>query len=370
MNYLKTTLIFTFLVAVLSSNMLQGMNYNGETKIKAADTQSRNATQVTTSSETKYTAQQAEELIDAAKRGDLEKIKNLLSAGVEVNAEGRYNEFALHEAVDHVQLAAVQVLLNAKAHVNAQVKKDSSKSTALILAAYRGSPEIVQALLNAHADIHIKNSAQLNALSWSIMIDHRGIAKMLIDAKADINSRLGSCLTGYQTPLDQAASYGRLDIVQDLLTAGAQIQNTALLCAAHGGHHKVATKLIERGAKIYDLETLTKLNRWDVWHEGNLVIIQALIAAGGDIDPMHFFEKFLPKKDKDSVWQMIDNQRPITCKAIDDIVACLPKDVLLIIISYMLPARQNNKPVPAAASEEDDSENMSTQTHNNVASLK
>lgn len=62
----------------------------------------------------------------------------------------------------------------------------------------------------------------------------------------------GNCLVHYSTTgLCHAAEYGRAETVQALLVLGANadirnsVGQTALMCAAHGGHNSVLDQLLE-----------------------------------------------------------------------------------------------------------------------------
>ncbi|MFN8388919.1 MAG: ankyrin repeat domain-containing protein [Bdellovibrionota bacterium] len=60
----------------------------------------------------------------------------------------------------------------------------------------------------------------------------------------------------YLTPLMRAAAVGHLEIVEELLNDGADVNergprdSTALMFAAGGGHLEIARMLVERGADI------------------------------------------------------------------------------------------------------------------------
>src|SRR4029453_8702571 len=60
----------------------------------------------------------AEQLQDAARKGDATMVKQLLDEGVDVNTKFRYNATALFYACDHGHLEVVKVLLGRGADMN------------------------------------------------------------------------------------------------------------------------------------------------------------------------------------------------------------------------------------------------------------
>ncbi len=87
-------------------------------------------------------------LIDAAEKGQIERVKALLEAGADVNAKGENSWTALMVAVLGGNTEAVQVLLDAEADVNAKAKDGR---IALMWAEDSGHNEIVEILKKAGA---------------------------------------------------------------------------------------------------------------------------------------------------------------------------------------------------------------------------
>jgi ankyrin repeat protein len=87
----------------------------------------------------------AEQLQDAARKGDAATVKRLLDEGVDVNTKFRYNATALFYACDHGHVDVVKVLLDHKADMN--VKDTFYGFTPLMLAtspAQKKTPEHTQ----------------------------------------------------------------------------------------------------------------------------------------------------------------------------------------------------------------------------------
>ena len=87
-----------------------------------------------------------DELIDAARKGDINRIKKLLDKGADVNAKDKDGETALMAAALRGHTEIVQFLLNKGADVNA---KRNDGTTALMAAAREGHTETVRILKQA-----------------------------------------------------------------------------------------------------------------------------------------------------------------------------------------------------------------------------
>ena len=87
-------------------------------------------------------------LIEAAKKGDTEKVQALLAQGADVNAKDKGGFTALMDAAWEGHTDTVQALLAHGADVNA---KDNNGDTALMMAKEKGHKEIVHILKEAGA---------------------------------------------------------------------------------------------------------------------------------------------------------------------------------------------------------------------------
>jgi len=167
-----------------------------------------------------------------AGRGDLEAVKVLLKAGVDINSQDIYSgNTALNSAAWNGQVEIIKILLE---DPNLDIDfANNRQRTALMTAVGRGHLEIVKILLAAGANVNALDYHGSNSLMMALEGSHTKIAEILIKSGININAidNFG------QTALLFAAQNGELEIVKMLLDAGANIDvvdqqgNTALSLA-------------------------------------------------------------------------------------------------------------------------------------------
>jgi len=160
----------------------------------------------------------ANEVTDAAVRGDADGVRAALEQGADVDGRSVDGATALHWAVRNDDVALARLLLAAGADPDAA---NRTGTTPLRLAAINGNAETIGLLLAAGVD---PNSA---------LTPHGDTALML------------------------AARTGRLEAVETLLAAGADVDaaetwggTTALVWAINEGHSDVVARLLAAGAGI------------------------------------------------------------------------------------------------------------------------
>jgi ankyrin repeat protein len=182
-------------------------------------------------------------LLDAAKGGDVRQVRTLL-------AEDR-------------ALAALQM---------------PSGETPLMAALYRGHMNIVEALLEAGAPLDVFAAAALGKVDE--------IDRILGESPASVNA---FAYDGW-TPLHLAAFFGRHDMADRLLQAGADmsaesrnsIRNTPLHAALAGNHPDIALLLIERGAPVGARDAGGHTPLHIAAENGSVDAVKALLARGAD----------------------------------------------------------------------------------------
>jgi cytohesin len=264
---------------------------------------------------------------DAAKAGDAEAVRAILQTNAAaVLLTNRFGETALHLGAGAASPAVVEVLLAAKAPVNAQARGSSALQAAIVYgrlkswaerfahrdpnfqeladSAWRviANPEIrtvgeaafpmglkvlrqeflavkvdpertraelkvVELLLTAGADVKLADLAGFTALHCAAMRPEPEFVQALLSNGADV---LAQTRTG-DTPLHFAASLGSPASVELLLKKGAKVGkvnrfgNSPLFLSAAGGKLEIAGLLLKHGAFADDIN-----------HDGNTPLYEAV----------------------------------------------------------------------------------------------
>ncbi|CAH8826309.1 unnamed protein product [Trichobilharzia szidati] len=137
-------------------------------------------------------------LLDAAKNGDVEEVKNLISCGAPFTTDW-LGISALHFAAMNGHLSSCEALLRAGISRDARTKVDR---TPLHLAAQEGHADIVELLLRSGADLGAKDMLRMTALHWAAERGHTHVVQMLMrfGANAHLQNKFE------MTPLDIAES--------------------------------------------------------------------------------------------------------------------------------------------------------------------
>jgi ankyrin repeat protein len=188
----------------------------------------------------------ADQLVNAAKKGDANKLQELLTRGINVNIKNRqFDLTALMAAASKGQIEIVRILLAHNADINKREKINDC--TALMIAAQEGQAEVLRVLLTKGAKVNATNAHGLSALVFAAAHDRSEIVKILLAEGADVNNRN----VNDRTPLMTAAQAGHIEIVKILLANGADVDaknvkgQTALMLAIERRHNEIV-KLLKR----------------------------------------------------------------------------------------------------------------------------
>ena len=156
-------------------------------------------------------------LADAAARGDIEAVRQLLRDGVEVNDAQGDGMTALHWAakIGDTQLASMLIYAGSNIEAGTRI----GQYTPLHIASRNGRTDIVQALLGVGANVHRKTTnSGVTAIHLAAISGDEESVVALIEAGADVNTRESRW---GQTPLIFAASANRVAVLEVLLDVGA-----------------------------------------------------------------------------------------------------------------------------------------------------
>ena len=175
----------------------------------------------------------------AAEFGNIEVVQMLLEAGANINASG-YPVLSLALA-SKSSLLLVPILLDAGADVNAT---ENSPLKSAIESAHGG--HFVPILLEAGAEV---NGPGCSPLVWAIQSkQHEQLVPILLGAGADVNGDA----THRKSPLTAAVEIGDVYLVERLLALGAEVNvtygETALEAAISGKRLEMIQVLLSAGA--------------------------------------------------------------------------------------------------------------------------
>jgi ankyrin repeat protein len=221
-------------------------------------------------------------MIEAARRGDIARVRSLLSQKADVNEVAVDGATALHLAVQREDAPMVDLLLRSGANVKAANRYGV---TPLYIATLNGNASLLERLLDAGADPNatmpdgepllmtaartgkvealeklIARGADVrahepakgqSALMWAAAENNAAAVKVLVKAGADLHERSRG---GSFTPFLFAVRGGHVETAGALLDLGAKIDDalpdgtSALVLATINAHYELAGFLLERGA--------------------------------------------------------------------------------------------------------------------------
>ena len=219
----------------------------------------------------------------ASAEGDADVVQLLIDAGADIEIKNCNGHCPLHNACSSGALDNVKMLVRAGAGVNVTENKTA---TCLTLAAIFGHTETVRYLVGLpHVHMNHRDSGNDTALHRAGHKACTDVVRVLIDAGADIEIKNDSG----RTPLHCAVEV--LDIVKMLVEAGAGVRatgnygDTCLTLAAYFGHTETVRYLVglpEVDVNHRDGDNKTALQC--AVEENQKDMVQVLIAAGADMD--------------------------------------------------------------------------------------
>jgi len=156
-------------------------------------------------------------LLWAAHWGDVKTASLLLRAGADPNAANDFHMTPLSQACVSADAGLVELLLKAGANPNTPI---ATGETPLMTCSKSGNADAIRSLIAHDAAINAKEPVQnQTALMWAAAERHPNVVKLLIDAKADLQSRTKRGFTA----LHFAAREGDQESARLLLAAGVSV---------------------------------------------------------------------------------------------------------------------------------------------------
>lgn len=211
---------------------------------------------------------------------DVDRVKELIRAGADVNASNNYGANAMQLAAEVAHRELLKMLLDAGADVDSP---NPEGQTALMLVARTGDIEAAGLLINAGASVDAREQwGQQTALMWATARRHPAMMELLITEGADINAR--SAVRDYNSHVTAEGRAKRLDsggltplmyavrenckaCVEVLIDHGVDLDIadpdgvSSLLLAILNANWDIAKMLIDAGADI---------QQWDMFGQAPL----------------------------------------------------------------------------------------------------
>jgi len=153
---------------------------------------------------------------DAAQRGDIEVVRELLRDGADVNAAQGDGMTALHWAAMHDRPDMVELLVYAGANTGATTRLGAYRP--LHLASQRGQAAAIRALVEAGAEVDAETRTGVAPLHFAAASGEVDAVGALLEAGAELDRRDSG---SGRTPLVFATATNRLEVIDQLLKAGA-----------------------------------------------------------------------------------------------------------------------------------------------------
>jgi cytochrome c2 len=159
-------------------------------------------------------------LHNAARDGDVEQVKSLITSGEDVNKRNRNLGWPLHQAAlnDYTEIA--ELLIAAGADVNVEHRIFGSP---LLAAAQKGSVGVAALLLESGANTDFRTANGSTPLHIAASGGYPVIVELLVASGADVNARTArpNAERGDYAPIHSAGVNGHFDVVALLRSLGA-----------------------------------------------------------------------------------------------------------------------------------------------------
>ena len=205
-------------------------------------------------------------LMEAAAYGHDQKVRELIRAGADVNGKSNTKQTALHKASWRGHSSVIKTLAEAGANLNVQ---DEYGLTPLMRAAYRGYDNVVVELIRAGADVSVVSSHEWLSVAAGSTALHFAVARyniecsvLLVEAGADMRTRyknsesiLDLTSSHFQRAIQQAQSFSTKRIVA--VIGNAEHGKSTLIAALQAEGNSLLKKFTNKFRKVHDIRQRT-----------------------------------------------------------------------------------------------------------------
>ena len=193
----------------------------------------------------------ADPVHDAARKGDVNKLKELVAADpAVVSSTDKMGKTALHIAAASNQLDAATFLIEHGVDLNAKDKNGGFTALDMALSSAHYI-DMVRLLIERGANVNTASSQGITPLDEAAMRGQKDAIELLVAKGADLNARD----VKRNTPLLWALMMGRTDAAVALIEAGSDVNvrsgqgSTPLMIVKRGDNMKLEKLLQSKGAR-------------------------------------------------------------------------------------------------------------------------
>jgi ankyrin repeat protein len=163
-------------------------------------------------------------LMDAAVDGEGARVlRSLVNAAADVNAVNNEDKTPLRLAAEFGHPETVRLLVELKADLN-----KTPGAPPAVAAAYEGHADVIKVLAELGADVHGEDAKGNYPLYHAVRWDYLAVAKVLLDAKADVNAMH----SGRHVLYDAGAAFWNAGWTEGLAKHMMKNKSVSLLLAA------------------------------------------------------------------------------------------------------------------------------------------
>jgi ankyrin repeat protein len=227
---------------------------------------------------------EAQEVFDAARKGTLEKIKELYAKDtLIIKSKTITGETPLHIAALEGKQDVAGFLILKKAELNV---RDASNNTPLTNAIRSKNFETVKVIVDNGADVNERGLWNFLPIQVAAEFTSNDIVNYLIDKGADIPVEPGE--VSYQL-LNAACSRGLTKLFETMMEKGFDLQlnqytRNLLHLSAAGGSEQIVELLISKGFKVMSGDGYGWSPLHSASEKGNLKVVEILLKNGADIN--------------------------------------------------------------------------------------